>query len=60
LQVGDTDIASNVVGPLAGAQAGLMSRGGQVLCKQPDGSLAYYVPDPIRSIPGVSLVMMKV
>ena len=64
VQVGDTDIAGNVVSPgnanFVGAQQGLMSRGGYVLCKNPDGSQSYNVIDAERSIPGQYLVLRKV
>ena len=60
LQVGDTDAAGNAIGKVAAAQAGVMSRGNQVLCKNPDGSQSYYTIDPVRSIPGVSLVLLAV
>lgn len=60
LQVGDTDIAGNVVGKLAGSQTGTMQINTQILCKRPDGSQGYYTIDPVRSIPGVSLVLLAV
>ena len=59
LQVGDTDAAGNVVG-IDGGQRGVMMRGNQVLCKNPDGSQSYYTIDAERSVPGVSLVMRAV
>ena len=60
IQVGDKDLAGDVVGISAAAQAGEMSTNAYILCKQPDGSQAYYRIDAERSIPGVSLVMIKV
>lgn len=60
LKVGDTDAAGNAIGSNAVAQSGVMSRGNQVLCKNPDGSQSYYTIDPVRSIPGVSLVLLAV
>ena len=60
LKVSDTDAAGNRIDSVAAAQAGVMSRGNQVLCKNPDGSQSYYTIDPVRSIPGVSLVLLAV
>ena len=62
VQVGDLDAAGNALNALAaiGAQQGLVMRGNQVLCKNPDGSQSYYTMDAERSIPGVSLVMRPV
>lgn len=62
VQVGDLDAASNALNSLtdAGAQQGSMMRGNQILCKNPDGSQAWYTIDAERSIPGVSLVMRAV
>ena len=61
VQVGDvTIIANDVLGNMAAAQAGAMSQGVQVLCKNADGSQSWYTIDAERSIPGVSLVMRPV
>ena len=60
IQVGDTDIAGNVVGNSPQAQQGSMMRGDQILCKGPDGAQSYHVIDAERSIPGVSVVLRKV
>lgn len=62
LKVSDADAAGNALnaGGDAGAQQGVMMRGNQVLCKNPDGSQTWYTMDPVRSIPGVSLVMVPV
>ena len=62
VRVGDSDAAGNALNALAdaGAQRGSMSRGNQILCKNPDGSQSWYVIDAERSIPGVSLVMRPV
>jgi hypothetical protein len=59
IQVGDTDRGGDNL-TTAASQAGNMSDGDQVLCKNPDGSQSYYRIDAERSIPGVSLVMIKV
>jgi hypothetical protein len=60
IQVGDKDLAGDAVGISAAAQAGEMASNDYILCMQPDGSQAYYRIDAERSIPGVSLVMIKV
>jgi len=60
IQVGDTDIAGNVVGPLAGSQNYEMRTNSQILCKRPDGSQAWYTIDPVRSVAGGSLVLLAV
>jgi hypothetical protein len=61
VQVGDVSIiAGDVIGPAAASQAGAMSQGVQVLCKNADGSQSWYTIDAERSIPGVSLVMRPV
>ena len=62
VRIGDADAAGNALNALAdvGAQQGSMSRGNQILCKNPDGSQSWYVIDAERSIPGVSLVMRPV
>lgn len=63
LQVGDLDIAGNVVGGSVSAfagQQGVMSRGGYILCKGPDGAQTYHVIDAERSIPGQYIVLRKV
>jgi hypothetical protein len=56
LDVGDADAAGNALNSIhaAGAQQGVMLRGNQVLCKNPDGSQSWY------TIVGVSLVMVPV
>lgn len=62
VQVGDADAAGNALnaGMNAAAQQGVMQRGNQILCKNPDGSQSWYTIDAERSIPGVSLVMRAV
>ena len=60
IRVGDVDLGGDNVNGTAAAQAGNMQDGDYILCKQPDGSQAYYRIDAERSIPGVSLVMIKV
>lgn len=62
VRVGDLDAAGNALNSAidAGAQQGSMSRGNQILCKNPDGSQSWYIMDAERSIPGVSLVMRRV
>jgi hypothetical protein len=64
IQVGDLDAAGNDVSGCnagcVGAQQGSMSRGNQILCKNPDGSQSYYTIDAERTIPGVSVVMRPV
>lgn len=60
LQVADTDAAGNVAVAGVGAEQGVMSRGNQILCKNPDGSQSWYTIDAERSVPGVSLVMRAV
>jgi hypothetical protein len=54
LQVGDSVCQS------AGDEQSAMRLNTQVLCKRPDGSLAWYTIDPVRSRAGVSLVMLAV
>jgi hypothetical protein len=64
LQVGDLDIAGNVVSignvNTVGAQQGAMQRNDYILCKGPDGSLAYHVIDAERSILPGYIVLRKV
>jgi hypothetical protein len=60
IQVGDVDIAGDVVGSFGPSQQSSMARGAQILCKNPDGSQSYYTIDAERSIPGVSLVLRAV
>jgi hypothetical protein len=54
LTVGDTDIAGNAVANgnvnFVLAQQGVMSRGGAILCKGPDGLLSYREIDAERSV----------
>lgn len=59
LTLSDTDQTGDNVGTIGGQQ-GNMSDGDLVLCKRADGSQAYYRIDPVRSIPGGSLVMIAV
>ncbi len=54
LTVGDSVCAS------AGDEQNAMMTGTQVLCKRPDGSQGYYTIDPVRSVPGGSLVLLAV
>ena len=60
VQLGDTDIAGNALLTSGRARDGMMSRGDQILCKNPDGSQSWYTIDAERSVPGVSLVMRAV
>jgi len=60
LSVGDADIAGNDLNKTGASWQTTMTRGGYVLCKNPDGSQSYYKIDAERSIPGVSLVMIPV
>lgn len=62
VQVGDLDAAGNALNASTdvGAQQGVMQRGNQILCKNPDGSQTWYTIDAERSIPGASLVMRPV
>lgn len=59
LTLSDTDSTGDVVSTIGGQQ-GTMSDGDMVLCKNPDGSQSYYRFDPVRSVPGGSLVMLAV
>lgn len=59
LTLSDTDSTGDVVSTIGGQQ-GTMSDGDMVLCKNPDGSQSYYRIDPVRSVPGGSLVMLAV
>lgn len=59
LTLSDTDSTGDVVSTIGGQQ-GNMSDGDLVLCKNPDGSQSYYRIDPVRSVPGGSLVMLAV
>jgi hypothetical protein len=54
LKVGDSVCAS------AGDEQNAMRVGQQVLCKRADGSQAWYTLDPVRSVPGGSLVLQAV
>lgn len=45
---------------LAGGQQNDMRTGTQILCKGPDGALKWYTIDPLRSVPGGSLVLQAV
>ena len=60
VRVGDVDLASDALTTHGRSWQGPMSRNDYILCKQPDGSQAYYRIDAERTIPGVSLVMVKV
>jgi hypothetical protein len=64
LQVGDTDMAGNVVSAgnvnFVGAQQGAMQRNGYILCQGPDGSQSYHVIDAERSILPSYIVLRKV
>jgi hypothetical protein len=60
LQVSDADSTGDVIGTLAPSQGSTMRTGAQVLCKGPDGAQRWYTIDPVRSIPGVSLVLQAV
>jgi hypothetical protein len=44
----------------AGGQQSDMRTGTQILCKGPDGAQRWYTIDPIRSVPGGSLVLQAV
>ena len=50
--------------PDSASQAGhvnyLGQRGSQILCKKPDGSLAWFTIDTSRSLPGGSIVILPV
>lgn len=59
LTLSDTDLTGDVVSTIGGQQ-GNMSDGDLILCKNPDGSQSYYRIDPVRSVPGGSLVMLAV
>lgn len=54
LTVGDSVCQS------AGDEQNAMRTGQQVQCKRADGSLGWYTIDPIRSVPGGSLVLQAV
>ena len=60
VRVGDADLATDALNTHGRSWQGPMSRNDYILCKQPDGSQAYYRIDAERTIPGVSLVMVKV
>jgi hypothetical protein len=60
VRVGDADIASDALNTHGRSWQGPMSRGDQILCKNPDGSQSWYTIDAERSVPGVSLVMRPV
>jgi hypothetical protein len=64
LTIGDVDIGSNAVAignvNAVGAQQGAMMRNDYILCKGPDGSLAYHVIDAERSILPGYIVLRKV
>ena len=54
LKVGDSVCAS------AGDTQNALRTNTQVLCKKADGSLAWFTIDPVRSVPGGSLVLLAV
>ena len=60
IQAGDADIAGDALNKHGRSWQGPMSRNDYILCKNPDGSQSYYRIDAERTIPGVSLVMVKV
>jgi len=60
VQLGDTDIAGNALSASGRAREGMMSRGDQILCKNPDGSLSWYTIDAERSGVGGQVVMRAV
>jgi hypothetical protein len=62
VQVGDADAAGNALNAVADglSQQGVMQRGNQILCKNPDGSQSWYTIDAERSVPGGPLVMRAV
>ena len=57
LSVSDIDIGGTQVGNYAPSLQSEMARNTAILCKGPDGQLAYYTIDAERSIPGVSLIL---
>ena len=56
----DADAAGNALSKNGTAEGGVMSRNNQVLCKGPDGALNWYTIDPVRSVPGGTLVLLPV
>lgn len=60
IQVGDTDLCGSNICPSAGSWQGAMSRNSPILCKNPDGSQSWYRIDAERTIPGVSMVLIRV
>ena len=60
VQVGDTDIAGDAISTRGKSQDGPMSRGDQILCKNPDGSQSWYTIDAERSGVGGQIVMRPV
>lgn len=60
IRVGDADIAGDALSTHGRSWQGPMSRGDQILCKNPDGSQSWYRIDAERTIPGVSLVLIAV
>jgi hypothetical protein len=57
LSVSDLDIGGTQTGNYAPSLQSEMSRGTAILCKGPDGLLAYYTIDAERSIPGYPPIM---
>lgn len=43
-----------------GGQQNAMSNNTQILCKMPDGSQKWMTIDPVRSVPGGSIVLLAV
>lgn len=60
IDVGDTDAAGDAINTHTRSWQGPMSRGDQVLCKNPDGSQSWYTIDAERSGVAGSLVMRPV
>ena len=60
VQVGDTDIAGDALSASGHARDGMMTRGDQILCKNPDGSQSWYTIDASRSGTGGQIVMLPV
>lgn len=60
IQVGDTDIAGNALSISGRPREGMMMRGDQIQCKNPDGSLSWYTIDASRSGTGGQIVLLPV